>query len=43
MDKPASNPVRACRALDARRTDPGRRRAEIPEDDNNHVLGDAAT
>jgi hypothetical protein len=23
--------------------DPGRRRAEIPEDDNNHALGDAAT
>jgi hypothetical protein len=24
-------------------TDPGRRRAEIPEDDNNHGLGDAPT
>jgi hypothetical protein len=24
-------------------TDPGRRRAEIPKDDNNHALGDAAT
>jgi hypothetical protein len=24
-------------------TDPGRRRAEIPEDDNKHALGDAAT
>jgi hypothetical protein len=32
-------PCRAPGAVDECGTDPGRRRAEIPEDDNNHTLG----